>query len=68
MAEINIQRKSTSWLWWVLGIVAVLLIVWAIASMWNTRTEPTEPIGLMAPVPMQQLAGAALGIPAHSLG
>lgn len=65
MADINIQRRSTSWLWWVLGIVAVLLIVWAIVSMWNAGPEP---VSLMAPEPVQQLAGAILGMPAHFPG
>ncbi|MFB3855437.1 MAG: hypothetical protein ACE148_16675 [Vicinamibacterales bacterium] len=57
MADIDIQRKSSSWLWWVLGIIAVLLIVWAIASMWNTQPEP----GMGWIVEPALLAGAITG-------
>ncbi|RPJ77701.1 MAG: hypothetical protein EHM13_15650 [Acidobacteria bacterium] len=55
MADIDIQRKSSSWLWWVFGIIAVLLIIWAIASMWNAQPEPgvgglLDPATLMAAI------------------
>jgi hypothetical protein len=48
MAEINIQRsKSSNALWWILGIVAVVLIVWLLFT-WTggTRTVSTDVPGL----------------------
>lgn len=60
MADIDIQRKSSSWLWWVLGIIAVLLIVWAIASMWNSQPEP----GIGMTLEPALLAGMRIGLTA----
>lgn len=28
MAQINIQRKSSQAMWWILGLIALVLIVW----------------------------------------
>lgn len=39
MSEINIQRKSgTNMLWWILGIVALLIVAWLLFA--NTGTDP----------------------------
>jgi type VI protein secretion system component VasK len=44
MAEIQIQRKSPGTVWWVLGIVALIVVVW---MMWawadtNQRYDGTS--------------------------
>lgn len=34
MADIDIERKSSSsWLWWLLGLIALALLIWLIAEM-----------------------------------
>jgi hypothetical protein len=33
MAEINIQRKSSSALWWILAIVALVIVAWFLFGM-----------------------------------
>ena len=38
MADINIQRKSSNAIWWILGIVALVLIVWFV--MRGTGEQP----------------------------
>jgi len=30
MAEIDVQRKSNSWIWWVIGLIILALIAWAV--------------------------------------
>jgi hypothetical protein len=46
MAEINIQRKSSNTLWWILGIVAIVLLVWFLfAWMGGDRTQPMTGTG-----------------------
>lgn len=30
MAEINVQRRSSSGLWWIIGLVALAILIWAL--------------------------------------
>lgn len=40
MSEINIQRKSGSnVLWWVLGLVALLIVAWLLFANMGTDTQ-----------------------------
>ena len=42
MSQINIQRKSGSnVLWWVLGIVALLIVLWLLFANTGTDTQTT---------------------------
>jgi hypothetical protein len=47
MAEINIQRKSSNALWWVLGIVALVILVWFLFTWMGADTrQPMTGTGL----------------------
>jgi hypothetical protein len=39
MAEINIQRKSNNALWWILAIVAVVIIAWMLFAWTGTGQQ-----------------------------
>jgi hypothetical protein len=39
MAEINVQRKSSNALWWVLGIVALVLVAWFLFAWMGGDTQ-----------------------------
>lgn len=42
MADINLQRKSSSGaLWWVLGIVALIILIWMIWAWMDTGRTGT---------------------------
>jgi hypothetical protein len=36
MADINVQRKSSNALWWILGLIALLVLLWFIFA-WGTE-------------------------------
>lgn len=38
MADINIQRRSSHAVWWVLGLIALIVIAWMV---WSGRTGTT---------------------------
>ena len=38
MADINIQRRSSHAVWWVLGLIALLVIAW---MLWSGRADNT---------------------------
>jgi hypothetical protein len=38
MAEINVQQKSSSAIWWVIGIIALALVLWFVFG-WNWGTD-----------------------------
>ncbi len=44
MAEINIERKRTSILPWIIGLIALALLAWALLGLFsgNERTAATE--------------------------
>lgn len=49
MAEINIQRKSSNTLWWILGIVALVILAWFLfAWMGGDTTQPVTGAGVPA--------------------
>ena len=55
MADINVQRKSSSALWWVLGILALIVLLWFLFA-WDTEPGVTMIPGGSAPV-------ADIGVP-----
>ncbi len=56
MAEINIQRKSSSnALWWILAIVAIAVIAWFLFARTGTDTPRS---GLELPVEQWAIASA----------
>jgi len=57
MAEINIQRKSSNAIWWILAIVAVVLIVWFLMA--GTGRQPMT----QAPAPALPSFAASAGGP-----
>lgn len=59
MAEINVQRKGGSpWLW-ILGLVAVGLVVWALVGALSDDEPDTAPMAAAAPVPDPNVAPTA---------
>jgi hypothetical protein len=42
MAEINIQPKSSNTMWWVLGVVALLVVVWLLFAGTGDSTPRTS--------------------------
>ena len=60
MAQIDIERKSTtSWIWWVLGLILLALVVWWIVSAAGDDTEVAEAPGVVAaPVTPEPVASA----------
>lgn len=74
MAQINVERKSSSsWMWWLLGLVIVALLIWAIAEAMDRNREvaAVAPVGTMAdryeaqPVTpgTPEMSGMVAGIP-----
>lgn len=57
MAEINIQRKSSNAIWWVIGIVVLAVVVW-----WLMSARTTEYNGALI-APDDALAASALRQP-----
>ena len=53
MADIDIEREpSRAWLWWLLGAVALLLVLWALlGSVWD---EPDDEGVLAAPAAVEE--------------
>lgn len=53
MNEIRIEKKkSPTWLWWVLGLILVILIVWAIVeAMDDDEPEIEERPVVLQPAP-----------------
>ena len=41
MAEINIQRRPSTAIWWIIGIIALAVIVWMLLG-WSTQPEITS--------------------------
>lgn len=37
MADINIQHKSSNAVWWILGILALILVVWMLWGWMDTE-------------------------------
>lgn len=73
MAQINVERKhSSAWIWWILGLIVLALIIWAVAETMD-RDELAEntvaPIGVEEQVPVTPadevpvLTAEAAGIP-----
>lgn len=51
MADIDIERKSSkSWIWWLLGLIALALLVWWIAEMMDDDDEVAVVPAATAPV------------------
>jgi hypothetical protein len=51
MADINIQRKSSNVIWWVIGVIAALVIIWMLWA-WMGR-DPVRAVGLTLDVAPQ---------------
>ena len=45
MADINVQRKSSNALWWIIGLIALLVVLWFILS-WGTEPGITTTLPL----------------------
>jgi hypothetical protein len=45
MAEINIQKKSANPMWWVLAIVAVVIVGWLLFARGGDRMPEESSIG-----------------------
>lgn len=67
MADIDVERKSgASWIWWILGLILLALLIWAIAEMLDddaevvdpVATEVVEPAPVMTPAPVAGATGA----------
>jgi hypothetical protein len=41
VAEINIQRKQASAIWWVIGLITLAVILWALFD-WGAESEITS--------------------------
>ena len=39
MAEIRVEKKSNSWIWWLLGLIVLALIVWAVIAAMDDNEE-----------------------------
>ena len=70
MADINVERKGPSIWPWIIGLLVLALLIWAIAEMVDTdqpevatveRVEQ-EPAAVPAPVPAEPQPGAAADI------
>lgn len=52
MADINVERKGgAGWLWWVVGLLALALVVWGIAEL--LETDEAEVAEVVETVPME---------------
>jgi len=50
VAEINIERKRTTVWPWIVGLIAVALLVWALAEVLDREEEPEpvpQPVGVL---------------------
>ncbi len=64
MADINLQRKSsTSALWWVLGIIALVIIIWMVWAWTGTGRTGTGTVQLPAQGDMPQAVIAVEAAP-----
>ena len=52
MADINVQRKSPSAIWWILGVVALLILLWVLFG-WDVDPAMTM---LVPDAPTAELA------------
>lgn len=63
MADINIQRKSSNAVWWILGIVALVIVAWFLFTMMGGDTTPrvgtTDLYGLPVAAAFTVVADAA---------
>jgi hypothetical protein len=62
MTEINIQKKSTNPMWWVLAVVAVVIVGWLLFARGNDRAPETSSIG----APASELVSGSSTSPASS--
>jgi hypothetical protein len=49
VADINIQRKSSSAIWWILGVVALVVLIWLLFA-WDTEPVTTRLPGGSGPI------------------
>ncbi len=78
MAEIEVERKSHSWIWWVIGIIILALIAWALLAGDDEEEIAVTPAPIeepaMDPPPPEPVAqgpaslGDLLGNPAGYIG
>lgn len=65
MADINVQRRSSNAVWWIIGIVAAVILLWLLFGWGNTGTM-TDPVG--RGITLDQLAAMVVNTPAVWLG
>ena len=59
MADINIDRKRTSVWPWILGLIVLALLIWALYELFDRKDDVPDTVGLLShPVP-----ALATGIP-----
>jgi hypothetical protein len=61
MAEINIQKKSTNPMWWVLVILAVVIVGWLLMGRNRDRAPETSFINEPSGAPIAALQSGAVG-------
>jgi hypothetical protein len=53
MADINIDRKRTSVWPWILGLIVLALLIWALYELFDRKDDVPETVGLLSqPVPV----------------
>lgn len=50
MAEIDVERKSSSWIWWVIGLIILVLIMWAWLAGDDDEDAVVTPVTIAAPI------------------
>lgn len=58
MADIHIDRKRTSIWPWIIGLIVLALLIWALYELFDRDNEPETVGALTHPVPVQVDAGA----------
>lgn len=65
MADIDIQKKSTSVWPWILGLIVLALAIWALAELFGGEEEVAEVPAAVAPAAVGEQAPLAMDQPAR---
>ncbi|HET7320979.1 MAG TPA: hypothetical protein VFI96_00615 [Longimicrobiaceae bacterium] len=74
MADIKVERKGgTPWLWWIVGIIVLILIIWGIWS-WAAGPDTDDVVvpadttlPVTTPAPVVPPADTTMGMPADTM-